>query len=107
MSLLDAGFPHTRQDFDSQFQIQSLDETNGTWLLVLQPRQEAAREIMPELRVRLTTNHFLLAGTELTFVDGSRMRNDFTNVVTNAPVDETIFQWKAPEGFKVTEPFAK
>ena len=62
---------------------------------------------MPELRVRLTTNHFLLAGTELTFVDGSRMRNDFTNVVTNAPVDETIFQWKAPEGFKVTEPFAK
>jgi outer membrane lipoprotein-sorting protein len=107
MSLLDAGFPRTRHDFDSQFQIQSLTVTNGTWMFALQPRREAARQIMPELRVFLTTNNFSLAGTELTFVDGSRMRNDFSNVVTNAPVDEKMFQWTAPTGFKITEPFAK
>jgi outer membrane lipoprotein-sorting protein len=107
MSLLDAGFPRTRQEFDAQFQIQSLAETNGTWLVALQPRRAAAREIMPELRVFLSTNDFLLAGTELVFMDGSRMRNDFTNTVVNAPVDEKIFQWQPPADFKVTEPFAK
>jgi outer membrane lipoprotein carrier protein len=107
MSLLDAGFPRTRQEFDAQFQIQSLTETNGTWRVALQPRRAAAREVMPELRVLLSTNDFSLAGTELVFVDGSRMRNDFTNIVANAPLDEKIFQWQAPTDFKVTEPFAK
>ena len=107
MSLLDAGFPRTRQQFDSQFQIQSLTETNGMWQLALQPRAAAAREIMPELRVFLKTGDFSLAGTELVFVDGSRMRNDFTNAVVNAPLDEKMFQWAAPADFKVTEPFAK
>jgi outer membrane lipoprotein-sorting protein len=107
MALLDAGFPRTRQEFDAQFQIQSLTETNGAWLLALQPRRAAAREIMPELRVILATNDLSLAGTELVFVDGSRMRNDMTNIVMNAPLDEKMFQWNAPADFKVTEPFAK
>jgi outer membrane lipoprotein-sorting protein len=107
MALLDAGFPRTRQEFDAQFQIQSLTETNGTWLLALQPRRAAAREIMPELRVILATNDLSLTGTELVFMDGSRMRNDMTNIVMNAPLDEKIFQWQAPADFKVTEPFAK
>jgi outer membrane lipoprotein-sorting protein len=107
MSLLDAGFPRARKEFDAQFQIQSLAETNGRWLVALQPRSVAARQVMPELRVSLTTNDFSLAGTELVFVDGSRMRNEFTNAVANAAVDETLFQWKPPADFKVTEPFAK
>jgi outer membrane lipoprotein-sorting protein len=107
MSLLDAGFPRTRKEFETQFQIQSLVETNGTWLMSLQPRGAAVREIMPELRVMLSTNTFFLAGTELVLVDGSRMRNDFTNTVVNAPLDEKMFQWQAPADFKVTEPFAK
>jgi outer membrane lipoprotein carrier protein len=107
MSLLDAGFPSTRKEFDAQFQIQSLTGTNGTWRLALQPRSAAAREIMPGLRVILAANDFSLAGTELVFMDGSRMRNDFTNVVVNAPLDEKMFQWRSPADFEVTEPFAK
>ena len=107
MSLLDAGFPRTRKEFDSQFQIQSLTETNGTWLVALQPRSAAARQVMPELRVSLTTSDFSLARTEMVFVDGSRMQNDFTNAVANAVLDEGLFQWKPPADFKVTEPFAK
>jgi len=107
MSLLDAGFPRTRKEFEAQFQIQSLTATNGRWLLALQPRSAAARQIMPELRVSLTTNDFSLAGTELVFVDGSRMRNEFTNAVANGAAGENLFQWKPPADFKVTEPFAK
>jgi outer membrane lipoprotein-sorting protein len=107
MSLLDAGFPRTRAEFDAQFQIQSLAQTNGHWLVALQPRSAAARQILPELRITLAANDFSLAATELVFVDGSRMRNDFSNSVANAPLDETLFQWKPPPDFKVTEPFAK
>jgi outer membrane lipoprotein-sorting protein len=107
MSLLDAGFPRTRKEFDAQFQIQSLTQTNGTWRVALQPRSAAARQIMPELRVSLATNDFSLAATELVFVDGSRMRNDFTHAVANAALDQNLFQWKPPADFKVTEPFAK
>jgi outer membrane lipoprotein-sorting protein len=107
MALLDAGFPRTRTEFDAQFQIQSLTQTNGAWLVALQPRSAAARQIMPELRLSVATNDFSLAATELVFVDGSRMRNDFTNVVANAPLDTNLFRWQPPPDFKVTEPFAK
>jgi outer membrane lipoprotein-sorting protein len=107
MSLVDAGFPRTRHDFDAQFEIQSLTQTNGTWLVALQPRSAAARQIMPALRVSLATNDYSLAATELVFVDGSRMRNDFTHVVVNGALDANIFQWKPPADFTVTEPFAK
>jgi outer membrane lipoprotein-sorting protein len=63
--------------------------------------------MMPELRVGLATNSFSLASTELIFVDGSRMRNDFTNAVLNPPLDNKLFEWSPPADFKVTDPFAK
>ncbi|MGO8700281.1 MAG: LolA family protein [Limisphaerales bacterium] len=107
MSILDAGFPRTRQEFDAQFQLRSLTETNGEWRLALQPRGAGARQIMPELQINLTTNGFSLAGTELVFMDGSRMRSDFTNLMVNVPLDKKMFHWIPPADFTVTEPFAK
>jgi outer membrane lipoprotein-sorting protein len=107
MALLDAGFPQTRKEFDAQFQTLSLTQTNSTWIVALQPRSAAARQVMPELRISLATNDFSLAATELVFVDGSRMRNDFNHEVINGTVDDNLFDWKAPADFKVTEPFAK
>jgi outer membrane lipoprotein-sorting protein len=107
MSLLDAGFPSTRQQFDSQFQLKSVAETNGIWVLSLQPQSGVARQMMPELEVFLSTNNYLLAGTKLVFLDGSSMRNDFTNTVVNAPVDKKMFQWQAPVDFTITEPLSR
>jgi len=107
MSLLQAGFPRDRKEFESQFQILSLVETNGTWQLALQPKSVFARRMMPELNIGLTTNDFSLASTELVFVDGSRMRNDFTNAVLNPPLDEKLFKWTPPADFKVTNPFTQ
>jgi outer membrane lipoprotein-sorting protein len=63
--------------------------------------------MMPELNIGLTTNDFSLASTELVFVDGSRMRNDFTNAVLNPPLDEKLFKWTPPADFKVTNPFTQ
>lgn len=107
MALLDAGFPRTRQEFDKQFELQSLTENNGQWQLALQPRSEAARQMMPQMLVMLSANNLVLAGTELEFKDGSRMRNDFTNVALNEAIADTMFQWTPPADYTVTEPLAK
>ena len=63
--------------------------------------------MMPELRLGLATNDYALLSTELIFVDGSRMRNDFTNGVVNPTLDPKVFQWIPPADFKVTDPFGK
>jgi outer membrane lipoprotein-sorting protein len=107
MSLLQAGFPRERREFDAQFQILTLAETNGTWQFSLQPKSVFARRMMPELRIGLATNDFSLASTELVFVDGSRMRNDFTNAVLNPPLDGKLFEWSPPVDFKVTNPLSQ
>jgi len=107
MSLLSAGFPHDRKEFEAQFQILSLTDTNGVWQLSLQPKSIFARRMMPELRIGLATNDFSLVSTELVFVDGSRMRNEFTNAVSNPTLDEKLFEWSPPADFKVINPFAK
>jgi len=105
MSLLQAGFPRNRREFEAQFQILSLVETNGVWQLALEPKSVFARRMMPELRIGLATNDFSLADTTLVFVDGSRIRNDFTNAVLNPPLDRKLFEWSPPADFKVTHPF--
>jgi outer membrane lipoprotein-sorting protein len=107
MSPLQAGFPGDRKEFEARFYILSLAETNGAWQFSLQPKSVFARRMMPELRIGLATNDFSLAGTELVFVDGSRMRNDFTNAVLNPMLDEKLFEWSPPADFKVTEPFKR
>lgn len=107
LSLLDAGFPRDRADLDARFRILSLAETDGSWQVILQPKSAFARKLMSEIRVSLATRTFALTGTELVFVDGSRMRNDFTNAVLNPALDERLFDWKPDPDYKVTEPLKK
>lgn len=107
MSLLQAGFPRDRKEFDAQFQMLSLTETNGAWLMTLQPKSTFARRMMPELRLGMATNDFSLASTELVFVDGSRLQNNFTNAIMNPALDEKLFKWTPPADYKVTDPFEK
>lgn len=107
MSLLNAGFPHQRSDFEAEFRVLSLVETNAAWRMTLQPKSSFARNMLPEIRVDLATNDFSLMATELVFTDDSRMRNDFTNAVLNPDVATNFFHWEAPADFKVTAPFAK
>jgi len=107
MSLLQAGFPHSRTEFAAQFQVRSLAETNGTWLFALSPQSAFARQMMPELRLGLATNDYSLVSTEMIFVDGSQMRSDFTNAVVNPPLDKKLFEWAPPADYPVTEPLAR
>jgi len=107
LELLDAGFPRDRIAFDARFRILSLRETNGSWLLGLQPVSAFARKMMKEIRVGLATNDFSLTSNEMIFVDGSSMRNDYTNAVLNPPLDAGLFSWKPEPGFKITEPMGR
>jgi outer membrane lipoprotein-sorting protein len=107
MSLLSAGFPRNREEFEAQFRVDSLAQSNGLWRLSLEPKSKFARQMMPALRIGLATNNFSLAFTEMVFVDGSSMRSDFTNAVMNPALDTNLFQWRPPADFKVTEPLSK
>lgn len=107
LSLLDAGFPRNRAEFDARFRVLSLEETNGSWRLGLQPVSASARRMLKEIRVGLATNDLSLISNEMVFVDGSSMRNDYTNAVRNPTMDAGIFGWKPEPDFKITEPMGK
>jgi len=107
LSLLEAGFPRNRAEFNSQFRLLSFGQTNGAWELTLLPNSLFARKIMTQLRIGLATNDFSLVSTALVFSDGSELRNDFTNTVLNHPLDQHTFEWNLGSDFKVTEPLGK
>jgi outer membrane lipoprotein-sorting protein len=104
LGLLDAGFPQSRADFDARFRLLSLLGTNGTWLMELQPTSPSARRMMPAIRVALATNNFALVANELTFPDGSRMRNDFGHARLNETFAPDCFRPTLGADFKIVEP---
>jgi outer membrane lipoprotein-sorting protein len=103
LALLQTGFPRSEAEMKNQFNLLSLTETNRVYELQLQPKSLGARKMMPQINILLSTNDLNLAGTELVFVDGSKMRNEFRNVRTNVPV-EGRFDLSVPADFKLVEP---
>ena len=105
LALLQSGFPRSRQDLDQQFNLLAAAPMNHWVQLELEPKSAGARKWMPRIHVLLHTN-LTLAGTELVFVDGSRMRNDFRNARTNVEMAGK-FDLNVPPGFTVVEPLRK
>jgi outer membrane lipoprotein-sorting protein len=106
LALLDAGFPRSRAEVESRFNIVAQTTTNGIHELRLQPKSEAARKFMPEIKIAFDANTFALHSTELQFTDGSTMENIFSKPVVNPHIDETVF---TPEtnGLKIVQPFKR
>jgi outer membrane lipoprotein carrier protein len=104
LSLLEAGFPRNRAAMEAQYNVVSQQFAGDICRLVLQPKSVAARKMMPKIEVDFDTKEHLLRGTELEFVDGSTMRNDFSNIVTNPKIDEQLFNPVIPPDYKVIEP---
>lgn len=102
LALLESGFPRSRADLERQFEALSVQTTNGVITLQLQPRSAGARKMIPKINVLLDSD-LRLTGTELLFVDGSSMRNDFRGVRTNADVAGK-FSLEVPGDFKLVEP---
>jgi outer membrane lipoprotein-sorting protein len=104
LALLEASFPRSRADLESRFRVSSVTETNSMIQVTLQPKSASARKFMAEIQVNVSTNGFSPLATELRFSDGSSMRNDFTNVVINAPLGPELFDAKVDPDFSVVEP---
>lgn len=105
LALLDAGFPRSRSEVESRFNILSQSTENSVHEVTLQPKAESARRVMPEITIAFDTSTFSLRSTELRFTDGSTMKNSFTNAVLNPPMDESVFNPVIDPTYKVIEPF--
>jgi outer membrane lipoprotein-sorting protein len=104
LALLDATLPRDRAAMDASFRLLSAVETNASLQVALQPRSASARNFISEITIAFRTNNFAIAFTEMKFADGSRLRNDFTNVVLNPPIDPAKFEAHLPPDITVVEP---
>lgn len=104
LELLQAGFPRSRAELESRYDILSQSVSDNVGKLVLAPKSAAARRMMPRIEIDFDTQDHSLRGTELEFADGSSMRNDFSHAQLNPRIDESKFTPPIPPDFKVTEP---
>jgi len=104
LALLEASFPRSRAQMESQFRVLSVTLTNAVWQVALQPKSALARRMMSEIQVCFRTNDYSLTATELTFGDGSTMRNDFFHAVLNPPIAARIFDANLGPDVTVVEP---
>jgi outer membrane lipoprotein-sorting protein len=107
LALLDASLPRDRTTMEKSFALQSAMETNSILQMTLQPRSEAARKFIGQIVIGFHTNDFTIAITEMKFADGSKLHNDFTNVVLNAPIEPKMFEADLPPDYTVVEPLKK
>jgi outer membrane lipoprotein-sorting protein len=104
LALLDASLPRDRAAMDASFRLLSAAETNSNLEVALQPRSASARKFITEIVIAFHTNNFAIAFTGMTFADGSILRNDFTNVLLNAPIDPAKFEAPLTPDLTVVEP---
>ena len=107
LALLDAGFPGSRAEVESRFNILSQTTKDGIHELTLQPKAESARRIMPQIKIAFDTATFVLHSTELQFADGSTMANVFSGGELNPKLDEAMFWPAIGADYKITQPFKK
>ncbi|MGD0744597.1 MAG: outer membrane lipoprotein carrier protein LolA [Verrucomicrobiota bacterium] len=104
LALLDASLPRDRATMEKNFRLLSAMATNSILQMTLQPRSDSARKFIGEIQIGFRTNDFTIAVTQMKFADGSSLRNDFTNVVINQPIDPAQFEAKLPPDYTVVEP---
>ena len=104
MALLDVSLPRDRASMEEHFQLLSAAETNGTLQMTLQPKSVSARQFVGNMVIGFHTNDFTIADSEMRFSDGSTLRNDFTNVVFNQPMNSSLFDTNLPADYSVVEP---
>lgn len=107
MKLLEAGFPRSQAELESDYNILAQQVTDDICELTLQPKSATARKMMPQIKIGFSTKDFSLRSTELQFADGSIMRNDFKNPELNPKLDDALFQPKLESDYQIVEPFKK
>ena len=104
MQLMDTGFPRNQKEFEARFRIVSLVNSNDRSSVFLEPKSMMVRKIMPRVSIAFGTTNLMLRATEMTFTDGSKMKNEFTNAKLNPKIDEELFHPKLGSDYQITEP---
>ena len=106
-ALLDASLPRDRAAMEDRFNLLSAAQTNSTLQVTLQPKSASARKFISEIRIAFRTNDFAISMTEMQFADGSKLRNDFTDVVLNPPIAPEKFEAALAPDVTVVEPLRR
>ena len=104
LALMDASLPRDRASMEEHFKLVSATLTNSVLQMTLQPRSEAARKMIGQVMVGFRTNDYIIAETEMKFADGSKLHNNFTNIVLNQAFAPELFDEKLPADYTVSEP---
>ena len=107
LALMDAGFPPSAEELNNRFKLISLQLTNNTAQIRMEPRSAIAKKFMSEVQLILRTNDFAMIANQLQFADGSNLRNDFTNAVKNPEVAADTFKADVPADYTLVEPMKK
>lgn len=107
LTLLEAGFPTSRETLEESFRILSQREKDGSIEIDLEPRSAPVRRMMPHFMVSISAHDHELRSTRMTFADGSALQNSFTNAVANPALDEGLFQPVLAPETKITEPLSR
>jgi outer membrane lipoprotein-sorting protein len=107
MGLLDTGFPRNRADFEQQFHVRDVVPIPGGQRLVIQPVSALAQKYLPEVDIDISTPDLKLLATSMVFVDGSVLKNEFSNPRKNLPIDDALFEPALGPDYKVTEPLSQ
>jgi outer membrane lipoprotein-sorting protein len=103
MALLDVSIPRSRAALEEHFQLLSATITNSVLQLTLQPKS-SAKQFIGAVIMGFHTNDYVIADSQMNFSDGSTLRNEFTNVVFNQPMDPKLFETNLPPDYTVVEP---
>ena len=107
MALMDVSIPRDRATMEEHFQLLSATITNSILQMTLQPKSTSARQFVGALQIGFHTNNFVIADSEMEFSDGSTLKNDFTNLVANQPMDPKLFETNIPADYSVVNPLAQ
>jgi len=107
LDLLEVGFPTSATAFHERYELVAVELDEEIWRFVLQPRDENARQLLERVDIEVSAEDLGLRATGFSFPDGSTMRNEFSNAVANAPVDEASFVLEIGDDWEVVEPLSR
>ncbi len=104
MALLDVGFPSEPQTFYATYDWIGAERSGDTWKFDLRPAAKAALRLIDGVRLEVSASQLTLEATQISFPDGSIMRNEFRNLQLNVALKAGLFEFEIPEGYQVVNP---
>jgi outer membrane lipoprotein-sorting protein len=106
MGLLDTGFPRSQAEFDERFHVNSITLIPGGHRLLIDPKSALVKKYMPDLAIDVSDPGSMLMATSMKFIDGSVLKNEFTNPQMNPKIDDALFHPQLGSDYKISEPLA-